>query len=641
MKAKLLISSLLLGTTILAIAKGGDPVLMTINGKDIRLSEFEYLYHKNNQQQVEKETLEQYVERFVLYKQKVADAEAAGIDTTQVFKTEFEGYQKDLAAPYMAEDTSYRWQFVTEAYERSKKQIDIDHFMLPLGGSEDETQANLNRMDSIRNCILNGESWETLVDQYSSDPSKPRNHGHYGFIGAGMFPYGFETVVYTTQPGEVSKPFKTQFGVHMVRVNEVKDRDDVHAKHILKLFPKNATEEQKAQCKAKIDSIYALLKAGASFEEMAQKESEDGTARRGGDLGWFSRGRMVQPFEDIAFGLADGEISEPFATQFGYHIIKKVAHGLPSFEEQRAAIDNAINRDERAGMITEHRINELKNKFNYRLNPAVDGYLTKALSASGQFDSTFVAQSIKSSTMPLFYFGDKQSVPVSELSTVLNSKALIPEVQKAKDYILSKVDAVVEKTLVEYNARELVNINPEYRNLLNEYRDGMLLFEISNRRVWKAAGKDTVGLEQYFAANRGKYTWDEPHFKGIILSAKSDSVLNLVKADIMKFGADTLTDALHNKYGNDIRMERMVVKQGENNLADYLAFHVGEKPDRKGFPEFMILQGGVINQPQEMADVRGAVTSDYQDVLEQNWKQELAKKYPAKINKKVLKKVKQ
>ena len=641
MKAKLLISSLLLGTTILAIAKGGDPVLMTINGKDIRLSEFEYLYHKNNQQQVEKETLEQYVERFVLYKQKVADAEAAGIDTTQVFKTEFEGYQKDLAAPYMAEDTSYRWQFVTEAYERSKKQINIDHFMLPLGGSEDETQANLNRMDSIRNCILNGENWETLVDQYSSDPSKPRNHGRYGFIGAGMFPYGFETVVYTTQPGEVSKPFKTQFGVHMVRVNEVKDRDDVHAKHILKLFPKNATEEQKAQCKAKIDSIYALLKAGASFEEMAQKESEDGTARRGGDLGWFSRGRMVQPFEDIAFGLADGEISEPFATQFGYHIIKKVAHGIPSFEEQRAAIDNAINRDERAGMISEHRINELKNKFNYRLNPAVDGYLTKALSASGQFDSTFVAQSIKGSTMPLFYFGDKQSVPVSELSTVLNSKAMIPEVQKAKDYILSKVDAVVEKTLVEYNARELVNINPEYRNLLNEYRDGMLLFEISNRRVWKAAGKDTVGLEQYFAANRGKYTWDEPHFKGIILSAKSDSVLNLVKADIMKFGADTLTDALHNKYGNDIRMERMVVKQGENNLADYLAFHVGEKPDRKGFPEFMILQGGVINQPQEMADVRGAVTSDYQDVLEQNWKQELAKKYPAKINKKVLKKVKQ
>ena len=123
---------------------------MTINGKDIKLSEFEYLYHKNNQQQIEKETLDQYVERFVLYKQKVADAEAAGIDTTELFKKEFEGYQKDLAAPYMVADTTYQWQMISEAYDRYKKEIDIDHFMLPLGASPEETQANLNRMDSIR-----------------------------------------------------------------------------------------------------------------------------------------------------------------------------------------------------------------------------------------------------------------------------------------------------------------------------------------------------------------------------------------------------------------------------------------------------------------------------------------------------------
>ena len=639
MKAKLLISSLLLGTAILAIAKG-DPVLMTINGKDIRLSEFEYLYHKNNQQQVEKETLEQYVDRFVLYKQKVADAEAAGIDTTQVFKTEFEGYQKELAAPYLTEDTTYHWQFVTEAYERSKKEIDIDHFMMPLGNDEATTQANMNRMDSIRNCILAGEQWSDLVDRFSSDPSKPRNHGHYGFISAGMFPYGFETEVYNTPVGAVSMPFKTQFGIHMVRVNNTRERNDVHAKHILKLFPKDATDEQKAVCKAQIDSIYALLKAGANFEELAQKESQDGSARRGGDLGWFGRGRMVQPFEDISFGLADGEISEPFATQFGYHIVKKVAHGAPSFEEMRPAIDNAINRDERSGMIRDRRLNDLKQKCNYRLNPALDGYLTKALSDNGSLDSAFIVQTIKGSTTPLFYYGKKQSATMSELMPLLNTAVKIPDVAKAKEFLMSKVDAVAEKALVDYNARELVKTNPEYRNLLNEYRDGMLLFEISNRRVWKAAAKDTVGLEQYFIENRAKYNWDEPHFKGIILSAKSDSVLNLVKQDMTKFGADTLTDALHHKYGNDIRMERMVVKKGENNLADYLAFHVGDKPERKGFPEFLILEGGIINQPEEMSDVRGAVTSDYQDVLEQRWKEELARKYPAKISKKVLKKIK-
>ena len=638
MKVKLLISSLLLGTAILSIAKG-DPVLMTINGKDIKLSEFEYLYHKNNQQQIEKETLEQYVDRFVLYKQKVADAEAAGIDTTSLFIKEFEGYQKDLAAPYITEDTTYRWQFIQEAYDRYKQQIDIDHFMLPVGSAA-ETMANMNRMDSIRNCVLNGEKWEDLVDKYSSDPSKTRNHGHYGFISSLMFPYDFENVAYGTPVGEVSKPFATKYGVHMIRVNGKRDREDVHVKHILKLFPHGATDEQKAACKAQMDSIYALLQAGADFEELAKKESQDGSANRGGDLGWFGRGRMVPPFEKVAFELADGAISEPFATQYGYHIIKKVAHGIQPLSQLRPAIENSFKHDDRDKLIQERRLSDWKAKYNYSVNPEAIDYITNALNAAGKFDSAFVAQTIKGCKLPLMTYGNNESLPVMSLLPQLNNKAVFTNLSAAKDYLMSRIDNMADAALQDYNANELVKSNPEYRNLLNEYRDGMLLFEISNRRVWKAAGKDTAGLEKYFAENRGKYNWDEPHFKGIILSAKNDTILNMVKADMATMASDTLTDALHEKYGSDIRMERMVVKQGENALADYLAFHVGEKPERKGYSECMILEGGVISQPQEMSDVRGAVTSDYQDVLEQLWKKELAKKYPAKINKKVLKQVK-
>ena len=639
MKAKLLISSLLLGVVILAFAKEKDPVLMTINGKQIKLSEFEYLYHKNNQQQVEKESLDKYVERFVLYKQKVADAEAAGIDTTQAFIKEFEGYQKDLAAPYITEDTTYMWQLITEAYDHFRKEINVDHIMLPLGASPEENALVVARMDSLRTCILNGEAWEDLVDRFSSDPSKQRNHGHYDYIQAGRFPYDFETVVYSTPIGAISQPFVTQYGVHMIRANQERACDYVHAKHILKLFPQNATEEQKAAIKVKIDSIYALIKAGANFEELAKTESMDGSAKRGGDLGWFSRGRMVQPFEDIAFDLADGAISEPFATQYGYHIVKKIDHGMIPLSFLRPNIENAINRDGRMKKVEERRLNDLKSKYNYRLDPAFETLLNETLPAYGCYDSTFVVQNIKALKTPIFTYGDKESVPVKSLVSGLNT-TLIPDVARAKEYIMSKVEALADKALKDYDAHELVKSNPDYGNLLNEYRDGMLLFEISNRRVWKAAAKDTVGLEQYFAQNRSKYNWDEPHFKGIILSAKTDSVLNLVKADVKRFGADTLTDALHNKYGDNIRMEHMVVKKGENPYADYLAFHVGDKPERKSFPEFMIIEGGVINQPEDMSDVRGAVTSDYQDVLEQRWKEELAKKYPAKINKKVLKQVK-
>lgn len=641
MKAKLLISSLLLGTAILTLAKVKDPVLMTINGKDVRLSEFEYLYHKNNEQQLEKETLEQYVDRFVLYKQKVADAEAAGIDTTELFRREFEGYKKDLAAPYMnTEDTTYHWQFVQEAYERYKKEIDIDHFMLPTGANPAEAQMMINRMDSIRTCVLNGESWEELVAKYSSDPSKTRNKGHYGFVSACSFPYEFENQLYSTPVGSISKPFTTSFGVHMLRVNDVRDRNDVHAKHILKLFPKEATEEQKAECKAKMDSIYQLLKAGGNFEEIAKAESNDNSAQRGGDLGWFGPGRMVKPFEDVAFSLADGAVSEPFATVYGYHIIKKVAHGVPSLEQLRPLIDRSISRDERSTLISKRRLDDLKAKYNYKINPDFEKFLDASLSSNGKYDSVYVAQNIKGNSMPIFFFGDKQSQPVSALASKLTEKTLILNTDQAKEYIMSKVVAVADGALTDYNARELVNSNPEYRNLVNEYRDGMMLFEISNRRVWKAANKDSVGLENYFLQNRDKYKWNEPHFKGIIIYAKNDSVLDLVKADMKVMAADTLTDGLHNKYGNDIRMERMVVKQGDNAFADYLAFNVGDKPERKGYDVFMILEGKIINNPEDVADVRGAVASDYQDVLEQRWKEELAAKYPVKINKKVLKQVK-
>jgi parvulin-like peptidyl-prolyl isomerase len=250
-----------------------------------------------------------------------------------------------------------REQFINEAYERYKTEIDIDHFMLPLGTTETENAYAIARLDSIRNCIIQGEDWERLADYYSSDPSKSRNHGHYGFVSACMFPYEFETVLYNTPVGNVSKPFKSSFGVHIIRVNRIRARDDVHAKHILKLFPQNATDEDKSKAKAQIDAIYQKLQNGANFEELAKKESQDKTAANGGDLGWFGRGRMVQPFENIAFSLADGTYSEPFATQFGYHIVYKIAHGMATLTEIRPSIEKAIERDYRAILIREHDTN--------------------------------------------------------------------------------------------------------------------------------------------------------------------------------------------------------------------------------------------------------------------------------------------
>jgi len=642
MKTKLVIAALLVGCTLgVTAAKIKDPVLMQINGKDVKLSEFEYLYHKNNQQQIEKESLEQYLDRFILYKLKVADAEAAGIDTTDIFKKEYDGYKKDLQAPYL-EDTTYRWQFIQEAYDFSKRNVDIDHFMLRLGTNEQQTNEQIARMDSIRNCVLAGENWEDLVEKYSVDPSKARNKGHYGYIRSGVFPYSFEKVAFTTPVGEISKPFRTDFGIHMVRVNQVRpDEGSVHVKHILKLFPRNATEQQKAETKRLADSVYQVIMTGGNFEEIAKTESQDpGSAKNGGDLPWFGRGRMVPQFEQVAFDLPDGAISQPFETAYGYHIVKKIGKkGVPSLEESRKDIETRINKDERARMIREAYVNKLKNQYNFVINPKLEGYIDKELAKHGKFDSTFVADVIAKSDIPLYTFANAQSQPLSVLASRLNTKANLSN-DDARNYIISSIDPIADKQLTDYYVDNVAETNPELRNLLTEYRDGMLLYEISNRRVWKAAGKDTVGLTQFFEANRTKYDWDEPHFKGIILSAKNDSVLNAVKQDINRFAPDTLTDGLHNKYGTDIRMERMIVKQGENALADYLLFNSGTKPERKNYSEFMVLSGNVINHPEELNDVKGMVTSDYQDVLEQRWVKELKAKYPVKVNNKVLKMVK-
>ena len=640
MKSKLLVSSVLVGTALIALA-AKDPVLMTINGKDVKLSEFEYLYHKNNQQQVEKESLDQYVDRFIVYKQKVADAEAARIDTLPSFIKEFEGYKRDIVKPFL-EDTTVRERLVQEAYERMGRNVDIDHFMYTLGNGYEERQKNKAFVDSIRQCAINGEDWEMLVDKYSIDPSKSRNKGHYGFINAGVFPYNFEYAAFNTPIGSVSEPVKTDYGYHLIRVNNVRpDEGQVNCQHILILFPRNLTDSARAQTKSRIDAVYKMATApDADFSELAKKHSEDpGSAKNGGELGWFGRGRMVPEFEKVAFELADGEISEPFETSYGYHIIKKNASRktIP-LEEVRKDLENRIRMDERGRMPQQAVIDKMKVQYNYKENDKLDAYLLKQLKMNGGYDSTFVADVVAKSEEPLFTFAN-QTVPLKKLLKRVSSKMRINDNNLAVQYIKEAIPGLANKEVMDYYTNNMINDNPDYRNLLNEYRDGMLLFEISNRRVWEGASRDTLGLNNYFDANRYKYTWPTPHFKGIILRAKNDSVMQAVKEDINVIGADTLTMTLHKKYGKDIVMERMNFPQGENAWVDYLYFN-GPNPNDAKYPIAMTLEGGLINAPEELADVRGQVTSDYQDVLEKRWVEELKAKYPAVVNKKVLKKVK-
>ena len=638
MKIKLMIGALIGGVCLAFAAK--DPVLMTINGKDIHLSEFEYLYKKNNQQQVEKETLDQYVDRFVTYKQKVADAEAQGIDTLKSFVAEFNGYKEGMVKDFL-EDTTVNARLEKEAYDRMKTNIDLDHIMLPLGKDAKDNKVILDRLDSIRTCVLNGEDWGTLAKKFSIDPSVSRNSGHYGFTASGVYPYKWEMVAYTTPVGQICKPFRTDFGNHLIRVNGKRnDPGQVEVEHIM-LMTRNLNDSAKAAAKVKIEEIYDSLKNGANFELMAKKYSEDkGSASKGGRLPLFGINRMVPEFEKASFALQVGEISAPIETQYGYHIIKKLGHkGVPSFEEALPSIKRAISFDERSQMARDAKLKEVKKLYAYKSNDEkFRTYLVKELKKHGGFDSAFVSDVLAKSNFTIYSYA-KKKVPASVLAKSVNPKAKY-DIESAAGNIAAQIDPYASKDIMQYYIDNLINDNAEYRNLINEYRDGMLLFEISNKKVWEGASKDTTGLKNYFEANRAKYNWTKPHFKGIILSAKNDSIAKAVKALIPTLGKDTLTTTLHKKFASNIKMERMLFAQGENDVVDAVVFGGKEQTGNEKYPIAFVLEGGVIAQPEGVPDVKGLVTSDYQDALEKAWLKELKKKYPATINKNVLKLVK-
>ena len=635
-------NSLLAGSLALfaLCASAKDPVAMTVNGKDVKLSEFEYLYNKNKQQQLEEQPFDKYVDMFVTYKMKVADAEAAGIDTTKTFIDEFNGYRADLAKTYL-EDKTVNDRLAHEAYERKKEEVEVAHIMLPL--KDPATQSALvskNRLDSIRQCVLNGQDFGELAAKYSIDKSAPRNKGNLGFIMSGSLPYEFEVVAYNTPVGGISEVFKTAFGYHFVKVLDRRPtRGQVFVQHILKLVDKNATDEVRNAAKAKIDSIYAELKAGASFDELAKTESDDpGSKSQGGRLPWFGSGRMVPEFESVAFALNNGEMSEPIATAYGYHIIKKLdSRGVQDFESVKDNIMMNIERDSRAGEARAEKMRQLKEEYKLKLDPKGRDAILNALTTAVS-DSAAIA-SLSNSKLPVASFV-KNKVTVSD---VVASWTASQDPMASKESVVDdNINTAVEKAIIDYEISILPNKYADFSNLLNEYRDGLLLFEISNQKVWDRASKDAEGLENYFNENKDKYKWESPKYKGFLIQTENDSIASLIKSELPSIGVDSLVSTLKKAHKHHVRIDRMLVSEGENKLIDALVFKKDStfvNPNKK-YPVYFTYDGKIVSVPENVNDVRGQVTSDYQNVLEARWVEELKTKYKVKLNNKVLNKLK-
>lgn len=635
---RLLILGLAACTLLGASAKSSkkDPVLMTVDGVPVTVSEFEYLYHKNSDQQMQQQTLDEYLDMFVVYKLKVAEARHARVDTVNGFQQEFLGYRAELARPYLTDSVMYK-QLERQAYERMTKEVDIDHLMVNLNDRQ--------LIDSIRNAIVNGGAdFLAMAAAHTTDPSFSRNQGRYGWTRANTYPAEFEDIVFDTPEGEVSQVATTQFGHHLVRVNAIRPTvGEVHARHILVSFPDGTGQSAEGREAAKhtIDSIHSLLMAGGDFDDIARRLSSCPSKAQGGDLGWFGPGRMVPEFEVATYALPDGGISEPFATRFGYHIVQRLeSRGIPSFEESRQTIEQAMQRDGRAmrpvkakadAIIAEYGGRVLPEGLN-SINDAIDHYM-------GDFRGA--VDGLLSDNTPMLQIGDSIITvaefmsPVPTFAPDANVKELMPQVAQER----------LQQAALDYESHRLEQKYPEFRNLVNEYRDGMMLFEVSNREVWGRPANDPEGLEQYFQANRDKYaTWDAPRFKGYIIYATTDSLMQEVRTflDTNKPVAAEVGAKLKEAFPRNIKIERVVLPKGQNPIVDAEAFGgepVDQSADRR-WKAYTIYLGHLIDQPEEAADVRGAVSADYQTELEKAWVEQLRQRYPVEIDRKVLKKVK-
>lgn len=630
--------------TGLVYAAVNDPVVMSINSKDVKLSEFKYLYTKNQQQQLEKQSFDDYVEMFSNYKRKVAAAEDAGIDTTLTFKREFNNYQNELAAPYLR-DSEVENRLEKEAYDRMQQERNLSYIML----TEDKYGDRVMTVaDSLYKCIKKGEDFNKLAVEYSTDPAaRQKNRGDMGWIAAAAgLPYAFEKTAYETAKGEVCKPLDTSYGVFLIRVNDVRPaQGEVLCEHILKLIPRGASEAKKAQIRATMDSIRTVVTTGGGdFEKVAMDESQDpGSKTKGGKLPWFCTGKMVPAFSEAAFALGKGEISSVIETNYGYHIIKKLdARGVEPFEAAKKRISEQMQMDERAMMPRQAKVDELKKQYKYKANDNNLKALYKDLEKNNGLDSLFIATHLDSDK-ELASIGKEKITVGDEMKHLkqYGSQVYSKSIRQSKRVIEGRLKFDVSNKIVERAKSELKTNNADYANLLNEYRDGLLLFEISNRNVWDKAAKDTEGLTALFESNRAKYTWPSPKYKGFLIQAKNDSVAGLVRARLKEVSTDTLVSALRKEFKRDIKVERVLVAQGENSLVDACEFTktATANPDDR-YPVYFTYAGKIISEPENMNDVRGQVVVDYQSILEKKWLEELHQKYPVTLYRENLEKAK-
>ncbi|PCJ82674.1 MAG: hypothetical protein COA49_01025 [Bacteroidetes bacterium] len=634
--------------------------VLTVGNEAVTLSDFQHIFGKNNRDSViTREALDEYMELFIKFKLKVLEAESLGMDTVAEFKKELAGYRDQLARPYLV-DMDLLDELVLEAYNRQQEEINARHILVSLkpDALPEDTLRAWRRISKLKARIAAGEDFTAVAKSKggSDDPSAVDNGGDLGWFTAFQMVYSFENAAYNTPVGELSDIVRTRFGYHVLQVNGRRPaRGEVQVAHIMIRVPDATKKPMLMSAKATIDAVYDFIKAGESFESLALKYSDDATtASKGGVLPWFGTGKMVEEFENASFALKnDGDVSEPFLSSYGWHIVKRLGFKAPaSFDDVKRQLKKKVSRDSRADITRSSFLHKLKDEYNFKMDSRRVAHLETAVSHT---DSVFYKghqiENVKKSELGKTLFSidgnDKTVQDFLDFAARQKPRGLN---RPSKTILKALLHQMVEESLLAYEDARLEEKHSDFRLLIEEYHDGILLFELTDTKVWSKAVKDTVGLEQYHERNAELFMWPERVDIAVYTCEDEKLAKKVQKAVKKNKDIEAMRRELIAERPLAIRIESALYPEGVNNWADtvFAAIKDGSFKMTTKAPRFISLSVGaegivlidvrelVPPTPKSLKEARGQVIASYQDHLEKEWIMTLRRKYPVKINKEIL-----
>ena len=627
--------------SIYTSAQDNNPIVLEINNKPITKSEFLKVYLKNNPNpKFDKVAIDEYLNLYKKFKFKVLEAQHLGYDTLPNLKTELAGYRKTLSLPYLT-DKIENEKLITECYERLKKEIRASHILIKIDENAQpaDTLEAYNRITQLKKKIEKGADFGAIAREYSDDPSAQYNNGDLGYFTAFQMVFQFENAAFNTKIGEISNPIRTKFGFHIIKATDSRSaKGTMKAAHIMISANEKSTDEEKLNAENKIQEIYEKLKKGEPFEELAQNFSEDlSSSEKGGILPEFGTGtttRMITEFETNAFSLEkDNDFSAPFKTDFGFHIVKRIQlTPLASFEKLKKEIQSKINRDDRVHLSQNHFIEKLKKEYNYQVLSTKELKWFYKNIDTNYYNGGWTGNGL-TTNKELFKI-DQKVFTQKEFSNYLAENYRQIRKTSIKQLVNDQFKNWVNFELLAFEKSQLEVKYPDFKTLMQEYHDGVLLYEIMTDLIWNKASLDTIGLNTYFEANKNKYMWKE-RINATVYECGSqkiaDKVVKLLKNDtinsrhVLQIINDTSELNLSVKTNlyekeNTAFLKNTTLKKGVN------------LPYQHGLKIYVVKVDEIIPPSAKLLnETKGLVITDYQNYLEQTWLEELSKKYSFKV----------